>query len=89
MPDAREGAEQIAEVLSRFEPLPEHYSGWFYRFSEALRSGGEVPVTLGDARRSVEMITAMYCSSQTGTSVALRIGVEHPRYASRIPAAAG
>lgn len=87
--DTPQGAQQIGDVLSRFEPLPEHYAGQFYRFYEALRNGGELPVTLADARRSIELITAMYYSVETATSVALPIGVEHPRYASWMPEAVG
>lgn len=87
--DTPQVEEHIAEVLSRFEPLPEHYAGQFYRLYEALRGGGELPVTLADARRSIEMITAMYYSAETGQSVALPIGVEHPRYTSWIPEGRG
>ena len=83
--DTPELNAQIEATLAEFEPLPEHYAGQFYRFYEALRHGGELPVTLADARLSIELITAMYYSSETGQKVSLPIGAEHPRYASWLP----
>jgi predicted dehydrogenase len=83
--DSPEFDERIAEILSRFQPLPEGYPGQFLRFHQALRGGGELPVTLADARRSIEMITAMYYSAATGSAVVLPIGAEHERYASWLP----
>jgi predicted dehydrogenase len=84
--DTPEHDERIADVLSRFEPLPELYPGQFYRFYDALQSGGELPVTLADARRSLELMTAMYHSAETGQSVTLPIGGDHPKYTSWLPA---
>ncbi|MBV9597729.1 MAG: Gfo/Idh/MocA family oxidoreductase [Chloroflexi bacterium] len=76
---------RISATLAEFQPLPEHYAGQFYRFYEALRTGGELPVTLSDARRSIEMITAMYYSSETGQSVTFPLPSDHPRYTSWLP----
>jgi len=84
--DSAELDEQIAATLAEFHPLPEHYAGQFYRFYDALRTGGELPVTLADARRSIEMITAMYYSSETGQSVTFPLSTDHPRYTSWLPA---
>jgi predicted dehydrogenase len=83
--DTPELTEQIETTLAEFRPLPEHYAGQFYRFHEALRCGGDLPVTLADARVSLELITAMYYSAETGGSVCLPIGPDHPRYASWLP----
>ena len=51
---------------------------WFARqyelFHEAIASGAPFPVTLADARASLELITACYRASETGRSVALPIG---------------
>jgi predicted dehydrogenase len=85
--DTPELTEQIEATLAEFRPLPEHYAGQFYRFYDALRQDREPPVTLADARLSIELITAMYYSSETGQSVALPIGADHPRYASWLPQA--
>lgn len=83
--DTPELTEEIETTLAEFRPLPEHYAGQFYRFHEALRCGGELPVTLADSRVSLELITAMYYSAETGGSVSLPIGPDHPRYASWLP----
>ena len=83
--DTPELEEQIAATLERFEPLPEGFAGQFYRFYQALQTGGELPVTLTDARAALELITAMYYSAQTGENVDLPIGADHPKYASWLP----
>jgi predicted dehydrogenase len=83
--DTPDITEQIESMLADFRPLPEHYAGQFYRFYDALRQGRELPVTLADARLSIELITAMYYSAETGQSVALPIGADHPRYTSWLP----
>jgi predicted dehydrogenase len=84
--DSPELAAQIEEAMAGFEPLPEGYAGQFYRFARALDEGGELPVTLTDARASIELITALYHSAETGQPVMLPIGPDHPKYESWLPA---
>jgi len=75
--------EKDAEIQARlecFEPLPERFPGQFYRFYHALRDLGSLPVTLQDARASLEFITALYYSADTGQDVELPIGPDHPYY---------
>jgi predicted dehydrogenase len=83
--DSPEIDAHISAALADFQPLPEHYAGQFYRFYEAQETGGELPVTLADARRSIEMITAMYYSSETHESVTFPLPSDHPRYTSWLP----
>ncbi len=83
--DSPELSAQIEETLARFVPLPEGFAGQFYRFYHALHDGGELPVTLEDARTALELITAMYYSAQTGEVVGLPIGADHPKYAGWLP----
>jgi predicted dehydrogenase len=85
--DTPELTERIEAKLAQFQPLPEHYAGQFYRLYEALCRAQELPVTLADARVSLELITAMYYSAETGQSVDLPLGTDHPRYASWLPRA--
>jgi predicted dehydrogenase len=80
--DSPELTERINKALDRFVPLPEGFAGQFYRFSEALQHNTEPPVTLTDSRSSLELITAIYYSAQTGQVVNLPIGSEHPKYMS-------
>jgi hypothetical protein len=49
-------------------------------YHAALGSGRALPVTLADARRSVELVTALYYSAATGTLVPMPIGADHPYY---------
>jgi predicted dehydrogenase len=72
--------EQIEESLANFKTLPESFPGQFLRFYHALESGNEIPVTLMDARISLELITAIYLSARTKQSVPLPIGPENPFY---------
>jgi predicted dehydrogenase len=85
--DSPELDDRIAATLAKFEPLPEHYAGQFYRFYDALRDGHDPPVTLADARVALELITAMYYSAETGQGMSLPIGTDHGRYASWLPRA--
>lgn len=73
-------AARIAAALSDFRPLPERFPGQFLRLHRAVTEGGPLPVTLADARRSVELLTAAYWSSRTGEEVRLPIGPDHPFY---------
>ena len=42
--------------------------------------GQPFDVTLQDARRALELITAIYTSAESGQSESLPIGPPHPRY---------
>jgi predicted dehydrogenase len=80
--DSPELEAQIEETLARFVSLPEGFEGQFYRFHEALRNDSALPVTLAEARTSLELITAVYHSAETGQVAQLPIGEDHPKYAS-------
>ena len=85
--DTPELTAQIDARLAEFKPLPELYPGQFYRFYDALQHGTELPVTLADARASLELITAMYYSAETAQSVTLPLATDHPRCANWLPGA--
>jgi predicted dehydrogenase len=78
--DSPEIDQQIQDTLACFEPLPEGFAGQFYRFHQALRDNIELPVTLADARASLELIAAIYYSARTRQVVSLPIGQDHPYY---------
>ncbi|MBA3303970.1 MAG: Gfo/Idh/MocA family oxidoreductase [Acidimicrobiia bacterium] len=80
-PDTPEAEARITESLAAFDPGPEGYIGQFQRFAEALRNGGELPVTLADARASIELITALYVSAREGRDVTLPLPPDDPAYA--------
>jgi len=73
-------AQRIEAALADFTPLPERFVGQFHRLHAALTGAGALPVTLDDARRSVELLTAAYYSAMSGEAVALPLGREHPFY---------
>lgn len=79
----------IVEALSSFEPAAEGFDGEFALIHSALTAGAPRPVSLADARQSLELITAIYHSAETGTAVRLPIGPQHPKYQGWIPAAGG
>lgn len=73
------------DAALRTAPLgSEGYTEQFERFHAALESGGPLPITLADARRSIELLTALYHSARTGTRVALPLGPEHPAHSGWI-----
>ena len=78
--DCPEAEAEIEAALAGFKPLPEGFAGQFYRFHEALRSGTELPVTLADARVSLEWITAFYHAARTQTRVRFPLDAAHPLY---------
>jgi predicted dehydrogenase len=84
--DSPELDAQIEGALTRFRPLPEGFEGQFYRFYQALRHDSALPVTLSEARASLELMTAIYHSAETGEVVQLPIGVDHPKYGGWRPA---
>jgi predicted dehydrogenase len=71
----------VAEVL----PAPERNAGLLLRLHKALTEGGRLPVSIEDARPSLELITAAYHSARTGQAVRLPIGREHPLYGGWLP----
>jgi predicted dehydrogenase len=65
------------------EPEPNALTGFaaqFAAFHEAISTGNEFPVTLADARRSLELVSALYHASETDETVVLPIREGHPRY---------
>lgn len=77
--------QEIDAAIDALEPGRELYAGQFEAFHRALASNGELPVTLADARASLELLTAIYDSAQTARPVALPITRDHPRYSGWLP----
>lgn len=76
---------RIAAALADFVPTPERFTGQFLRLHAALEGDAKLPVTLGDARASLELLTALYHSAAAGAEVRLPIGPDHPRYRGWTP----
>lgn len=83
--DSPEINAQIEAELALFQPLPEGFPGQLWRFYHALQDGTELPVTLADARRSLELVTALYDSIRTGQAIQLPLTEEHGLYRGWLP----
>jgi predicted dehydrogenase len=68
----------MRDALAGFEPGPGSYEGQFTALLRALREDRPLPVTLADARESIELATALYHSIATGKMEALPIAGSHP-----------
>jgi predicted dehydrogenase len=87
IPASPEVDARIQDLLAGWQYVPPRYTGQFARFHEALMTGGPLPVTSADARRSLELVTAFYHSSETHEDVVLPITEGHPKYRTWVPAA--
>ncbi|MGO4725543.1 MULTISPECIES: Gfo/Idh/MocA family protein [unclassified Inquilinus] len=85
IPASPEVAERIEGALADWDPVPSRFAGQLGRYHAALESGGPLPVTLDDARRSLELVTALFASAETGRTVELPIRPDHPKYADWRP----
>src|SRR3954471_4329163 len=82
-----EAEARIAKALQGWTFVRSRFEGLMASYHRALEGGGEWPVTLADARRSLELITALYHAAETGAAVSLPIGKGHPKYGDWRPAA--
>jgi predicted dehydrogenase len=80
IPASPEAAIRIADALAGHRFVPSRFEGLMAAYHAALTTSDALPVTLADARRSLELVTALYHSAATGTGVTLPIGTDHPSY---------
>ena len=85
-PDSDEAAAAVAKVVDGWEAKPEGWWGQFERFADFLDGRvDDPPVTLADARASLELLTALYDSSRRGVDVELPLSSDHPLYRGWLP----
>jgi predicted dehydrogenase len=72
---------RIDEVVADWRPVGPRFTTQMARFHDHLTGNGPLPVTSLDARRALELVTAIYQSSDTGRQVDLPIGPDSPKYA--------
>ena len=85
-PDHEGAATAIAEVVDGWRPRAEGWWGQFERFGDWLDSTvPDLPVTLDDARASIELITAIYDSARRAVDVELPLSPDHPLYDGWLP----
>jgi len=84
-PDSEEAAAAVEAVTAGWTERAEEWQGQFERWADALDAGTDPPVTLADARASLELLTALYWSARTGEDVALPLDGNHPCYGGWLP----
>jgi predicted dehydrogenase len=84
-PASPEAEARITKALADWRFVPSRFEGLLAAYHAAIVDGGPLPVTLADARQSLELITALMHSAETGAAVALPIGARHPKYRSWRP----
>ena len=85
IPGSSEAAQRIADALAGFGAAPSQFAGLLGAYHEALTTGSPLPITLAEARQSLELVCALYYSAATGTAVSLPIGMDHPKYNGWVP----
>jgi predicted dehydrogenase len=85
IPASDQAAARIAQGLNDWSFVPSRFNGLMARYHAALESGAALPVTLADARQSLELVTALLHAGETGARVDLPIGTSHPKYRSWRP----
>jgi predicted dehydrogenase len=86
IPKTPQIGEAIKAKMGELEPQKSWFARQYELFHGAIATGNPLPVTLADARASLELITACYHASETQTVVQLPINREHPRYRGWAPA---
>lgn len=76
---------RVDDALANWPAHEDGYTRQFELFHAALMNGTEPPVTIEDARRSLELVTAAYHSQRTGRAVVLPLPRSHPLYESWLP----
>lgn len=72
---------RIDEVIGEWQPVAPRFTTQMAHFHDHLSGKGPLPVTSSDARRALELVTAIYQSADSGQEIALPIGPESPKYA--------
>ena len=78
---------QVAAVMRGASQIGSGFAGQFALFHRALKEGLPFPVTLDDARASLELITAIFRAQETGAVVRLPIDATSPGYNGWLPSA--
>lgn len=85
VPSSEAAKQKIDALLAASPAVGRRFNGQMQAFYEALVSGVNPPVTSEDARRSLELVTAIYHSNETHSDVMLPITQSHPKYQSWRP----
>lgn len=89
IPASPEAEAKIAAALAGWTFVEPRFHSQLARYHDALESGSELPVVLADARRSLELVTALYHAAETEAPVRLPLGADHPKYRGWQPGVGG
>ena len=78
--------DRIDDALKGWQHVPTRFEGLFAEYAPGLETG-KLPVTLADARRALELVTAIYTSAATDLPVDLPMGADSALYKSWLPTA--
>ena len=76
---------RVDAALAEYEEHKDGYARQFELFALALAEGADPPVTIADARNSLELVTAAYASHRTGAPTPMPLTRAHPLYESWLP----
>jgi len=77
--------KQIDDLINNIKTPKSWYAGLFEQIANKLDGIKSDEVTLDDARKSLEFVTAVYNSSRTGQNISLPIKNDNPLYNSWLP----
>ncbi|MBC7636320.1 MAG: Gfo/Idh/MocA family oxidoreductase [Acetobacteraceae bacterium] len=80
LPRAPKDQAWLDDALAGAPSGKEGFTAQLALLHHALETGGAPPVTVADARQSLELVTAIYHSARTGTRVDLPMSETHPAY---------
>ncbi len=76
---------EIDAVLGQVPGQKDRFAGLFAAIADALGGDDARAVTFDDARRSVELVTAIYASARAGVPVKLPLAADHKLYHGWVP----
>jgi predicted dehydrogenase len=87
--ESRRSDERVIAALERFTPVREGLVGQLAAFHAAVCDEERLPVTMSDARLTVEWMTALYRAAAIGKAVSLPVRPGDPMYSGWAPAPGG
>ncbi len=75
-----EGQERVDAVIQSVTAAPAGFEGFLLEIANTLAGQPATPVTLPEARRSLELVTAIYLSARTERPVSLPLPLNGPGY---------
>jgi predicted dehydrogenase len=76
---------KIVALLKDWKPVGPRFEGLMAAYYDTLEKNVPAPVSLADARASLELVTALMASAESGQAIAFPIGADHRNYKSWRP----